>query len=38
MCKAEYLFLLEGVVQNLSMFSVTVFPLKKTNPSDLFLN
>ena len=38
MCKAEYLFLPEGVVQNLSMFSVNVFPLKKNNPSDLFLN
>lgn len=32
MCKAEYLFLLEGVIQNLSMFSVNVFPLKKNQP------
>ena len=32
MCKAGYLFLLEGVVQNLSMFSVNIFPTQKNQP------
>lgn len=32
MRKAEYLFLLEGVVQNLSMFFFNFFPTQKNQP------